>query len=99
MAEELEIEEIRYYRVKRPPTLKQYVFRRAVKERMAEIKGQLGVTINPDTSRPIPVSALAAREALKGLTAERILVEHPEWKEEYEREFGGEARNIHPGRG
>lgn len=99
MTRELEVQEIRYYRVKRPPTLKQYVFRRAVREKMEGIKGQVGVTINPDTNRPIPVSALAAQEALKGLTAERILVEHPEWKEEYDREFGGEARNIHPGRG
>ena len=85
MTEEIQLQEIKYYRQVRPPTLAQYVYRRAVKEAMAEIKGQVGVTVNPDTGLPVPESALAAREALKGLTAEQILVKHPEWEEEYER--------------
>lgn len=86
-----ELQEIRYFRVKRPPTLKQYVFRRAVKENMEKIKGQTGVTLNPDTNRQIPASALAAQNALKGITAEQIISEHPDWKEDYEREYGGKA--------
>ena len=53
---------------------------------MTEIKGKVGVTVNPDTGIPIPESALAAKEALKGLTAEQILAQHPEWKEDYERD-------------
>ena len=85
------LQKIEYYREVRPPTLKQYVFRRAVREKMAELKGQTGVTINPETGRPIPVSALAAREALRGLSAEQLLKEHPEWREDYERET-----HIHP---
>jgi len=89
---EIKLQEIKYYRQVRPPTLKQYVHRRAVREKMAEIKGQTGVITNPGTGRPIPVSALAAKEALKGLTAEQILKEHPEWREDYERE-----KDIHPG--
>ena len=92
MTTEVKLEKVEYYRQVKPPTLKQYVYRRAVREKMAEIKGQVGVTTNPQTSRPIPVSALAAREALKGLTAEQILEEHPEWREDYERE-----KDIHPG--
>ncbi|GAH97471.1 unnamed protein product, partial [marine sediment metagenome] len=32
------------YRQVRPPTLKQYLYRRAVKEMMASIKGKVGVT-------------------------------------------------------
>lgn len=92
MPPEIKLQEIKYYRQVRPPTLKQYVYRRAVREKMAEIKGQTGVITNPGTGRPIPVSALAAREALKGLTAEQILQEHPEWEEDYERE-----RDLHPG--
>lgn len=83
--EEIQLQEIRYLRVVRPPTLAQYLYRRAVKEKMAKIKGQVGVTVNPGTGAAIPVSALAAREALKGLTAEQILAEHPEWEEDYER--------------
>jgi len=90
--EEIKVQEIRYFRQVKPPSLLQYVYRRAVKEKMAEIKGQIGVTTNPGTGRPIPVSALAAREALKGLTAEQILQEHPEWRQDYERE-----NDIHSG--
>ena len=56
---------------------------------MATVKGKDGVTVNPDTGLPIPVSALAAREALKGLSTEKILAEHPTWKEDYERDVRG----------
>ena len=90
MAEEIKLQQITYYRQVRPPTLAQYLYRRAVKEKMAEIKGKVGVTINPDTGLPIPESALAAKEALKGLTTEQILAQHPEWKEDYERDVRGE---------
>ncbi|MBA7475287.1 hypothetical protein ES707_10653 [subsurface metagenome] len=86
MAEEIQLQEIKYYRVVKPPTLAQYVYRRAVKEAMTKVKGKVGVVINPGTGLPIPESALAAREALKGLTAEQILAQHPEWKEDYERD-------------
>jgi hypothetical protein len=90
MPKEIQLQKIEYYRQVRPPTLAQYLYRRAVKEKMAEIKGRVGVTINPDTGLPIPESALAAKEALKGLTAEEILAQHPEWKEDYERDIQGE---------
>ena len=86
MEEEPKIVKITYLRVVKPPTLKQYLYRRAVRETMAEIKGKVGVTISPDTGRPIPESALAAKKELKGLTMEKILEEHPQWKEDYERE-------------
>ena len=86
MTEEIQVQKIEYYRQVKPPTLKQYLYRRAVREKMATIKGKTGVTINPDTGLPIPESALAAKQALKGLTIEEILREHPEWEEEYERD-------------
>ncbi len=89
MDEEIKLQEIHYFRQVKKPTLRQYLYRRAVKERMAEIKGRVGVTLNPDSGIPIPESALAAREALKGLTTEKILAEHPEWKEDYERDVRG----------
>lgn len=90
VAKEIQLQKIEYYRVVKKPTLKQYLYRRAVRERMAGIKGKDGVTINPDSQRLVPVSALAAKEALKGLTTEKILAEHPEWREDYEREHGGD---------
>ena len=86
MEDEIKLQKIEYYRQVRPPTLAQYLYRRAVKERMATLKGRKGVSLNPDTGLPIPESALAAREVLKGLTTEQILAEHPEWKEDYERD-------------
>lgn len=89
MAEEIKLQQITYYRQIKPPTLKQFLYRRAVKEAMDKVKGRIGVTLNPDTGLPIPESALAARGALRGLTTEKILAEHPEWKEDYERESGG----------
>ncbi len=89
MTEEIKLQQITYYRQVRPPTLAQYLYRRAVKEKMAEIRGKVGVTVNPDTRLAIPESALAARKALKGLTAEQILTENPTWKEDYERDVRG----------
>jgi len=90
VAEEIKLQKVEYYRQVKPPTLAQYLFRRAVKEAMAQVKGKTGVTVNPDTGVPIPVSALAAKQALKGLTAKQILAGHPEWKKDYERSVRGE---------
>lgn len=90
MGKDIEVEKIEYYRQRRPPTLKQFLYRRAVREAMAGIKGNVGITVHPDSGHPVPKSALAAKEALKGLTTEKILAEHPNWKEDYEREHGGD---------
>jgi len=90
MPEEIKLQKIEYYRVVKKPTLDQYLYRRAVKEAMEKVKGKVGVTLNPDTGLLIPESALAAKEALRGLSAEQILTEHPEWKEDYERDIRGE---------
>ena len=87
MTGEIQLQKIEYYRQVKPPTLKQYLHRRAVREAMANIKGQDGITVNPDTGLPIPVSALAAKQALKGLTMEKILEQHPEWKDDYEKDI------------
>ncbi len=89
MPEEIKLQKIEYYRQVKPPTLAQYVYRRAVKEAMAAVKGKDGVTVNPASGNPVPVSALAAKEALKGLTAEQILAQNPSWKEDYERDVRG----------
>jgi len=91
MNEEFKVVKVEYYRVIKPPTLKQWVYRRAVRQAMAAIRDQKGVTLDPETGRPIPVSALAAKEALKGLTAEQIMEEHPEWVEEYNAMQGKEG--------
>jgi hypothetical protein len=87
MNEEIKVQKIEYYRQVKQPTLAQYVHRRAVKEAMATVKGNTGVTINPMTGYPIPISALAAKDALKGLTADNLLKVHPQWKEDYEKNY------------
>lgn len=86
MTQEVRLQKIEYYRHVRPPTLSQYLYRRAVKETMETVKGKVGVTVNPETGISIPESALAAREVLKGLNAQHILELHPSWKEDYERD-------------
>lgn len=90
MEEEIKLVKVEYYRQVKAPTLRQYLYRRAVKVAMAEIKGKVGVTVNPDTGLPVPESALAARDALRGLTTKKILAENPSWKEDYERDVRGE---------
>ena len=86
MAEEIKLVKVEYYRQVKPPTLAQFLYRRAVKEAMEKVKGKVGVTVNPEKGTPIPASALAAKEILKGLTAERILAKHPTWEEDYEQD-------------
>ena len=88
MVEEIKLVKVEYYRQVKPPTLDQFLYRKAVKKAMALIKGRVGVTVNPSTGIPIPESALAAKEALKGLTAEKIAKEHPGWVDEYNKEHG-----------
>ncbi len=87
MPEEIKVQKIEYYRQVKPPTLAQYVYRRGVKEAMAAVKGNTGVTTHPVTGNLVPVSALIAREALKGVSAEQLLKEHPEWRDEYEKDI------------
>jgi len=87
MNEEIKVQRIEYYRQVKPPTLAQYVYRRGVKAAMAKVKGNTGVTKHPDTGNPVPESALAARDALKGVTAEQLLKEHPEWRDDYEKDI------------
>lgn len=88
MTEEIQLQKVEYWRQVRPPTLNQYLYRRAVKEVMAEVKGKVGVTVNPETGIPIPESALAAQSALKGLTGDKVLKEHPEWADDYKEIHG-----------
>ena len=98
MTEEIQFQEIKYYRRVKTPTLAQYLYRRAVKEKMAGLKGKVGITVNPGTGLLVPESALAAGKALKGLTTEQILAEHPKWKEDYDeyvREWYPGKKDLH----
>ncbi len=85
--EEPKFVEIHYFKQVRNPSLKQYLIRRAIKEAGIKTKNMKGITVNPETGRPMPQSALSISQEVKGFTAEKLLVLHPEWKEEYEREY------------
>lgn len=90
---DLRIQQITYYRVVKPPTLKQFLHRKFVKETMAQIKGKSGVEQDPLTGRPAPASAVKAREMMQGKKAEELMTEHPEWVEEYKKEYGDGTGN------
>ena len=80
----IRVEKIEYYRQIKPPTLKQYLFRRKMAEVMVEVRNKTGVVYDQETHRPIPRSAHLAKQLLKGLTSDIIALEHPEWVECYE---------------
>lgn len=88
------VELIAYIREKRPPTLSQFVHRKHVGKIMSQVKGEGGVVNDPRrTGKRIPASALKARELIKGKKSEDLIAEHPEWVEEYKREYGDGAGN------
>ena len=91
MVGEIKLVKVEYWRQIKEPTLAQYLYRRAVQEKMSQIKGRVGVMTNSDTGVLIPLSALAAKEALKGLTAEKILAENPSWEADYKEKYGDKS--------
>ena len=86
MAKEFLLQKVTYWRRVRPPSVGQYLVRRMVREVMTAGKDITGVGFDADSGRPIPISAQAAKMRLKGLTADDIAREHPEWVEEYKHE-------------
>ncbi|GAI05781.1 unnamed protein product [marine sediment metagenome] len=86
--EEPKFVEVHYFKQVRNPSLKQYLVRRAITEAGVKTRDMKGITVNPETGRPMPQSALSISQEVKGLTAEKLLELHPEWQEEYEREYG-----------
>jgi hypothetical protein len=84
-----EIQQITYLREVKPPTLRQYLQRRNVKEVMEQVKGETGIGVDPETKRNTPVSAIKAKEMLTGVTADELMKLHPDWIKDYEKEYGG----------
>lgn len=81
----MELEQITYYRLSGPPTLKQYLIRRHMRQVAQRVVGATGTTIID--GRLLPRSAIRMSSYLKGMTAERIASEHPDWVEEWKRLF------------
>lgn len=91
--------EVHYFKQVRKPTLRQYLVRRAIKEAGSATREVKGVVLSPTTGNPMPKSASIVGDNVRGLTAEKLLELHPEWEEDYEREYGkpGKQRNGEPG--
>ena len=82
----MQFREVRFFQPSRPPTLNQYLWRRFVAEE-TEGKGVQGVSVNPETGRPVPKTALHMQR-LKGVTADQIAQDHPEWVLDYRQAHG-----------
>jgi len=82
-----------YFKMIKPPTLKQYLQRRFVREVMSQVKGENGVSVDAGTGRKAPASAIKAKELMQGKKAEVLMTEHPEWVEEYKKGHGDVAGN------
>lgn len=90
MVDDVQVREVRYYQIVKPPTLAQFLHRRYVGLIMSQVKGDgAGVVFDDEKGLPRPKSALWAREKLKGVTSDRLAREHPEWVEEYNASQGG----------
>ena len=87
-----QIQQITYLRVIKNPTLKQYLHRRSVSETMQQVKGETGTGFDRETNRSIPLSALKAKEMLRGTNAEDLRRLHPSWVEDYRREYGNQDK-------
>lgn len=83
---EVKIQKVEYWRLVKPPTLKQFLMRRVFKEAAEKTKAVTGVS--PDKNHVIPTSAKEMRDKLKGLTAEEIAKRRPDLVEEYRRKYG-----------
>lgn len=83
------LQKITYFRKVKKPSLRQYLYRRHVQETMEQVKGETGVGVVPDTKKNAPISVIKAKELLKGHTGDVLMALHPDWVEDYEKEYGG----------
>lgn len=77
----MQFQKVSYVRVVQPPSLKQFLVNKALKEKSNEARGVKGTTRN-EKGLLVPKSSVII-EGMKGITADEILQEHPEWKEDY----------------
>lgn len=90
---EVMFQKVEYLKLVQPPTLKQFLINKVIKEASAQIKGFRGNTRVVTTkevdgrtvveSKLMPKSAAILKNGLSGMTADRILELHPEWKDDY----------------
>lgn len=81
----MQFREVRYFQQVKAPTLNQYLWRRYMRS-VTKGKGGSGVVTDPESGRPLPLTAFNAKQQLTGVTAHQVAIEHPDWVEDYKKE-------------
>jgi hypothetical protein len=76
-------QKVEYYKPITPPSLNQYLVNRAMKEKSSEAKSVKGVVRDKVTGRLMPRAAVTIRDSMKGMKADKVAKERPEWVKEY----------------
>ncbi len=79
------LEQVTYLRQIKPPSLKQFIRRKATKSAAEEAKGQTGTVVVD--GRLVPRSSVIMQEKLK-VDTHVLASQHPEWVKEYDEEYG-----------
>ena len=79
-----ELQQVTYFREKKPPSLAQFLVRKATALASEAARGQTGTVTAPD-GRLMPRSAMAMKDALPDRRPETLAALHPEWVKEYEK--------------
>lgn len=77
------LQKVEYYKQINPPSLKQYLINKVLKEKSAEVKNVKGVVRDKVTGRLMPKVAVQMRESMKGMSADKVAKERPDWVKEY----------------
>ena len=77
----VELDQITYYRVRKPPSLKQYLVQRNVALASSQVSGKTG-TKRIDGNL-MPKSASELKKSLTGITADIVAERNPEWVRDY----------------
>ncbi len=87
----MQFRKVEFWQQVKAPTLNQYLWRRYMAS-VTKGKGGNGVVTDPESGNPLPLTAFNAKQQLRGITAQQVAIQHPEWVEDYKKEYrkGGE---------
>lgn len=81
----MQFRKVEFWQEVKPPTLNQYLWRRYMRS-VTKGKGGSGVVTDPESGQPLPLTAFNAKQQLKGVTAQDVAIQHPDWVEDYTKE-------------
>ena len=82
------VQKITYLRQVKPPSLNQFIWRKALKAAASQTVGMEGTEINPSTGNLNPSAAVKIKNKLAVVTVSPLINEHPEWVQEYRAKYG-----------